>query len=383
MDYLGSLLTENLPSTKLNTKIDIDYERKQFIFHLNGTEITGMTLRQIISFINTLLIKYPGMQLPIVFNLGTVAFQDKLSYILLECLCAYLIIEKHYKVKVIMKPQAHIHTAGINSSPLMLLTTGRDDHIKRFKSSFKFEIYEKHYRRFITEANFSKNDYLSKIMDDIAIFQNRFNVNHSCREEIAEVIVELIGNAAEHGNKNCLIDFDIATPYKKPGSDHDYIGINIAIVGFSNNLLGTALRNKISSGESNGSRFEQVRKAYTNHKSFFDEYYCEEDFLNITAFQHKISGRHDRTTGGTGLTKLIQSLETRSEAHMCYVSSGKRSLTFSPEYLKYNDDNWIGFNQENDYFETKPDSSLLSPNVFVFPGTAYNLNFVLQKEDEV
>ncbi len=381
MYYLGSLLTENLPSTKLNMKIGI--EGKQFVFRLKGFQITGDALRQIICFVNTLLIKYPGMRLPIVFDLGTVTFQDKLSYILLECLCAYLIIEKQYKVKVIMKPQARIHTAGINSSPLMLLTTGRDEHILRFKQSFKFEIYANHYRRFITAENFSKSDYLCKVMDDIAIFQNAFHVNNSCREEIAEVIVELIGNAAEHGSKNCLVDFDVAGPYKKRGSDHDYTGINIAIVGFSDNLLGTALKEKVTSVQSGGRRFEYVKKAYTNHRFFFDEDYCEDDFFNITAFQHKISSRNDRTTGGTGLTKLIHSLESRSEAHMCYVSSGNRSLTFSPEYLKYNEDNWLGFNQENDYFETKPDTSLFAANVFKFPGTAYNLNFVLQKEDEV
>ena len=55
----------------------------------------------------------------------------------------------------------------------------------------------------------------------------------------------------------------------------------------------------------------------------------KEDFYNICSFQHKISGRKDvKSTGGTGLTKLIQTLEKMSDAHKCYVVAGKKVVNF-------------------------------------------------------
>ena len=100
----------------------------------------------------------------------------------------------------------------------------------------------------------------------------------------------------------------------------------------------------------------------------------------MTAFQHKISGRENSITGGTGLTKLIESLETRSETHICYVQSGKRVVIFKPEYLSYNDDGWLGFNENNDYLTTAPQENLFSGNHYLLPGTAFNLNFVMKRE---
>lgn len=264
----------------------------------------------------------------------------------------------------------------------MLLTSGTANHIDKFKKSFRFEIYHNHYRRVITKDNLSKDDFLCQVMDEVACFQKLFNVNPDCREDIAEVIIELIGNASEHGGSNCLIDFDIAPSYGKIGSDKRYLGINIAIVNLSKQLLGTALKSKICDERIEEPRYVAVREAYNNHRDFFNRDYLEEDFFNLSAFQHKISGRTANIiTGGTGLTKLIESLETRSDAHMCYVLSGKRQVLFVPDYLQYNSNGWLGFNEENDFLNAKPDPSILSCNHYKFPGTAYNLNFVLQRED--
>lgn len=378
MNDLSLLLTDNieLPFIK------IEIMDGCFVYRQKGSNIDSLAIKNILRFIKTVLIRYSKVKLPITFEFGTAVFADKLTYIIFECICYYLIKEHNYKVRVVMNARKHIHTAGIESSPLMLLTNGDADHIERFKKSFRFEIYRNHYRRVITKDNLVKDDFLCQVMDEVACFQKVFDVNPDCREDIAEVIIELIGNASEHGGSNCLVDFDIAPSYSKIGSDKMYLGINIAIVNLSRQLLGTALKAKICDENINEPRYVAVKDAYNNHINFFNRDYLEEDFFNLTAFQHKISGRHANiVTGGTGLTKLIESLEARSEAHMCYVSSGKRSVLFVPDYLKYNSDGWLGFNEGNDFLNAKPDSSILSYNGYKFPGTAYNLNFVLQRED--
>lgn len=378
MNNLGLLLSDNLDLPFYKVEIT----NGCFVYREKNGEISSLSVRNIIRFIKTIIIKYSQVKLPIVFEFGTATFADKLTYIIFECLCYYLIEEKSYKVKVLMKIRKHIHTAGIESSPLQLLSSYDDEHIARYKKSFRSEIYLNHFRRVITKEMLAQPDFLCQLMDDVARFQNFFDVNSDCREAIAEVIVELVGNACEHGGSNCLLDFDIAPSYSKLGSDKKYLGINIAIVNLSELLLGTALHNRICNGAVKEPRYIAVKEAYTNHTYFFEPNYLEEDFFNLTAFQHKISGRHaNMSTGGTGLTKLIESLEMRSEAHMCYVTSGKRSILFAPEYLKYNNDGWLGFNESNDFLHNKPDTSILSNNRYKFPGTAYNLNFVLQRED--
>ena len=129
-----------------------------------------------------------------------------------------------------------------------------------------------------------------------------------------------------------------------------YHGINIAILNFSQELLNTSLKQKL----------HLVRQAYNYHQPYFNEQYLEEDFYNIATFQHKISGRRGNTsTGGTGLTKLIRSLEETSDAYMCYVVSGQRRLQFKKEYMQYNEDYWIGFNNANNFLTAPPSPSLL------------------------
>ena len=114
-----------------------------------------------------------------------------------------------------------------------------------------------------------------------------------------------------------------------------------------------------------------------------DDTYKEEDFFNIASFQHKISGSIKKnTTGGTGLTKLVSSLEKQSDAHKCYLITGNRALWFFHQYLEYNQDGWIGFNTENDFLNKTPAYTVIGPNSIYLPGTAYNLNFVMKRRTE-
>ena len=44
---------------------------------------------------------------------------------------------------------------------------------------------------------------------------------------------------------------------------------------------------------------------------------------------------------------------------------------------EYNEEKWIGFNKENEFLTKIPDVQVLGNNNIFFPGTAYNLNFVM------
>lgn len=348
-------------------------------YNLRGLKFDGYAIRDIIRFVNFVQSKYKSIKIPIIFNLGNIIIEDKLAYIFFECICDYLIRHCGRNVKLLCKPQRSIWTDGIESSPLLLLNT-KKSHIEKFKQKFNMDIYKNHYRRVVRCGD--ENIYLlSEIMDDIDYFLKAFGVIEESRKEVAEVVVELVGNANEHAGSDCLIDLDVTEVYQKEGIGENYYGINLVVINFSDILLGDGIRYKIETPEENlNDRHKELLAAYNFHKKMFDNQYCEEDFFNIASFQHKISGRMDNTaTGGTGLTKLIHSLENKSDAHKCYVLSGDRVLWFHKEYLEY-EDGWIGFNESHDFINAKPDLGSLSFCPVYIPGTSYNLNFVLKKE---
>lgn len=349
----------------------------EYIFR--DTRFDGYAIRDIIKFVNFIQSKYRAIKIPVIFNLGNIIIEDKLAYIIFECICDYLISYCGRDVKVLCKPKRSIWTDGIESSPLLLLNT-KKSHTDKFKQKFNRDIYKNHYRRVIHMDDTNKY-LLSEIMDDIDYFLKPFDVMEQSRKEVAEVVVELVGNANEHARSDCLLDLDITDLYQKEGDGEFYHGVNLAVINFSDVLLGDGIRHKIESTNTGlNSRHKELLGAYSFHKKFFDDQYCEEDFFNIASFQHKISGRKDNmATGGTGLTKLIHSLENKSDAHKCYVLSGQRVLWFHKEYLEY-EDGWIGFNASHDFMNEKPDVDSLSDCPVYIPGTSYNLNFILKRE---
>lgn len=379
-----------------NIKLLYDYNPKfnkkkhPSIFMKNGKLIVAIsnehldfeTVKTIISDINYIRFKYPSTKIPIIFSFFNIKLVDKLSFVLLECIFQLLIMEFGHKVEVYLEMKNIIITEGINSSPLLILANANKslaEKNKKFLEKFNNDHFKYHFRRVLKSEDMG-TDKLSKIYDEIAYFQKSFNINYDCIEEVSEVIVELIGNALEHSESDCLVDFDIATDYKNK-NEESVCALNIVILNFSKILLGDKLCEKIINSnfddESEG-RYKLVEQALSTHNSFFDDVYDKKDFFNISTFQNKISGRNKITpTGGTGLTKLIKSIEDKSEAHSCYVITGDRKIYFEPNYLEYKDD-WIGFNQENDYFNHKPFNGILKRNSFFMPGTAYNLNFIMK-----
>ncbi len=362
------------------SKVKPIFKNGCIIYKNNNNLFDGTTIQDILFFINNLHNKYNRLNVPISFELGEITFKDKLTYIFLEIICFILIKNYRHKVYVNFKVNKIIVTNGISSSPLLLLGSGRKEHIEKFIKKYEFDIYHHHYRRVLTPEDM-KNEKLSIIMDDSVYFLNFFDIDSQCIDEISEVIIELIGNVSEHTFSNCLIDIDIAPNYTKQDEEGTFYGINLVIVNFSECLFNSLIKERFSPKSSfDYERYKKVKVAYTIHKDYFGDNYTEDDFFNIVAFQHKISGNINKNiTGGTGLTKLICSLEKRSDAHNCYLISGERALWFLHELLEYNQDNWIGFNKEKDFLHHPPDSDVVNYDMIFMPGTAYNLNFVMKR----
>ncbi|MDP0995392.1 hypothetical protein, partial [Klebsiella pneumoniae] len=86
-------------------------------------------------------------------------------------------------------PVNQILTQGVNYSPLLLLNTTNQKTNDRFKKSFNNDIYQRHFRRLITEKDVESN-YLGVLLQDISTFLGVFNLSEKRIDKISIVIVE-------------------------------------------------------------------------------------------------------------------------------------------------------------------------------------------------
>lgn len=375
---LDLLLNENQDNHHYRPEIS----RGRFVYHFSGDSFSINSIRDIICFFNSIIARYKSVLMPVVLDLGHIKFTDKLVITLLECICADIIGTYHTDIRILISLQTTIQTEGFKSSPLLLLMEQEKEKRQKFLLKFDREIYSNHFRRTFSGEISPDSFLLSQSLDDIANFLKFFELQDRDREDIAEIAMELVGNATGHTRSDCLLDIDVTQDYDKRNAEGKYFGINIGIINFSQQLFGQAIQEKITQDQNNilGNRYQSVKAAYQSHARHFDKSYTEQDFYIISAFQHKISGRRDNNiTGGTGLTGLIKGLQQRSDAHSCYLLSGRRKLLFNPRYLEYNSNDWIGFNEENDFLRTPPDKSLFQKSALKVPGTAFNLTFILRR----
>lgn len=360
-----------------NSKQKIQLKEKRYIYSLNNSMLNFQSISRFIQFVNSLTLK-----LPIVLELRNVDVFDKLSYVLLECLCQHLIKERNMKIGISLSPKKTIFVEGIASSPLnILLGTPNRINCENYLKRFCRGLYATHYRRLIELDDNKSGIAASKVSSEIETFLKVFNVEEEYINEVIEVLGELIDNAMEHSESDCLIDVDVTKDHLKQGDpDGKYYGVNIAILSLSETLIGDRIKEIYHKSENN-SRYEKLENAYGNHTNFWNDNYTEDDFFIMSAFQHGISGRGlISNTGGTGLTQLISVLESKSDAYNCYMISGDRILRFQQDLLKQDENFWVGFNDEHDFINYPPKVGAFISSPLFFPGVAYNLNFVLKKE---
>ena len=363
----------------------ISLKKKQVIFSRTVKYFDGKLIKEIIQFINCIHTKYKSQKIPIVFSFGNVEIVDKLTYVIFECICYSLIREYGHHVEVYWRPKQDILVYGIFSSPLKLLNCSRKENAQKYIDSFQKELYKQHFRRLIYGSEKQDTNYVGKLMQEIDSFLKFFSIIEEYRDQISEVIGELVGNACEHGHADCLLDIDVTADHIKSENgkfvDGAFYGINIVILNFSNNLLSEGISQKLQSGNLASERYQQLFQALKYHNKYFDSKYGYDDFCNLASLQDKISGREEYSLqGGTGLTKLILALQSKSDMDNCYVLSGKRCVIFKKEILEYDNNNWLGFNKEKDFFSHLPEEKIITDCDIYFPGTAYNLNFVIKRE---
>lgn len=325
-------------------------------------------------------IKYTNtkLQYDISYNKEFV-FSDKLLIILLEILFYKKLIIDNEPIRYEFKKIKN--TIKTEYLKYFLLNGNNSKSIIREK--FKFEVSQKHYRKIIEFEQYKKNENLISICyGDVNSFLTNCDLgNKSVIADVSELIIELIDNGLDHGGNDVLVDIDIADNYNKEGSQCNYYGINIVVLNLSKKLLWEDVKNKLIN-DVEDKNILKLKKLETIHESYFDDLYTFDRFCLISSFQHGISGRTgENSTGGTGLTKLIECIQESSDAYNCYVITGNDYLLFKHEYLKQKNDKWVGFNYENDY-EKPPDKEVFNSNPLYFSGTAYNLSFVFRKEND-
>lgn len=347
-----------------------------------GNSFDLESLHDILCFINNVIDNTP-YNLPIVLMFINVKGDVKLPVILLECISYYILKIINKPIICLFKVKRSIYSNYLKISPLFKLNHLSSELNKEFIKSFCFSLSMYHYR-ILLDSKALETDILSKKYDDVCYFLMNNGVSESVAEDIAEVAVELMGNASEHGESDCLLDINIDDSIVNKNNDKEYYCVNICVLNFSEKLFNDDIKIKITSMSESlkkHPRYKALYKAYQYHSRNFNDGYCLENFLTIAAYQHRISGRQENgyVGGGTGLTKLIKNLQTRSALYHCYMISGYRCLYFDKKYLDYDKDEWLGFNTNKNFLSDVPAPSQFVKLKFYMPGTAYNLTFVIER----
>lgn len=361
---------------------------KSCIFYGNQQVLTVDTVSELIAGL-FLTVHSNSLLSSIIIAFPNGVFDEKFTYVLLECYLEHIIADHGISVRLLYnKKETNIFTDGIGQSPLCALEKSTQSSMD-FVRQFRFDVGKNYYRKLFL-ANENSDETLSSAITTLCLFFEGLGITKTRSDLLSEVAVELVGNALEHSCSDCFLDIDV-TPcdYVRRNNPNGpkYYGVNICVVNFSPTLLSSQIQSKLCVNpelrdKSDSARYWRLRKIYMYHRRFFREDYGDDEFFMLSAFQDRISGRpNEYLTGGTGLPTLIKWLETQADSNNCYVLSGRRKMQFLQPLLEYDAEHWIGMNQEHDFQHCAPDKNVFLPFPIYFPGTAYNLNFVMETEE--
>ncbi len=373
---------DNTKMLKKYYKFRNDKGKKYWLININNHSFSGKQIHKLICILNN-IIETDKFKFPIKINLNTITFADKLVYIVLECICLYLIFNQNRDIILNYKHENHIGNSGIEFSPLNQIKYNCNQ--KLFYECFFDHLSKRHFRKIIINSEI-KTSYLNIVLTSIYKFLENLSIDRDTIGLLCEAIIEVVGNAIEHDHSDCLIDIDVTDDnYKKIGDNENnsYYGVNVVVLNFSHTPFYKKLQDKLLSCKTNlNERYTEVQNAKSKHSEHFSNEYTESDFYTIASFQHKISGSVAKgESGGVGLTTLIKSLEEKSDGNYCYMLSEKRVLFFYKDLLKHNSNNFLGFNRDNDFLNRIPDLSIFRSCDTFFPETSYNLHFTIRKDE--
>ena len=127
-------------------------------------------------------------------------------------------------------------------------------------------------------------------MGELKLFLSLFDINKEYALSLAKVAAELVDNASEHAESDCLIDIFVSDPvYKKQDCDEIFTQSVWLLSIFCRPIFKSwELNEKIEERDYEASeRYDLVAKAFENHKSSFrTNQYESDDF-----FQSRILSR--------------------------------------------------------------------------------------------
>lgn len=369
------LIYEKINSAKVNCK------KKPIVININRDSIDSKVLLNIASKFKYLM-KYRWLELSIVIKFKTLLFADKITYLILDALIYDLFKRTKFKIRIMFETSEEcIHNSGFSGTALYR-TAIKGEYINKiiFIKNYEKTIYNDKttYRRIISRAMLDKNETPSIIGSDVATILKMYSDDEDWVDDLEEVASELVCNVSSHTEGDCLLDINFSSSIQDSSEDGDkkYTMVNIAIINFSKYRLFDKIKNNLTEKtyKETDRIYSRIYGAYSNHKEMFDEYYTSDDFFLITAFQNHVTSRSFKSgNSGTGLTRLIQNIIGKAKKDYSYVLSGENILVFKSDYLLMSEDKFIGFNNEKDYFNYKPESEVLNKSALFIPGTIYNL----------
>lgn len=307
-------------------------------------------------------------------------FADQAIITLLESIIFFVINE--WKFSVIYRFSFRENVLGYQLFRRSLLYKYNNKRIviEDYNNAYNKEITIEgnHFRKLCRniEEN-KKNEFISVTMDEIDIFLKCFEFDDEYRNELAEVIVEIVDNAFKHSNGDCILCLNVLE-----NNYQNYMYVDVAVVVIDDIFIGKEIVEYIKSEDRSeySDRNQIVLEAYENQKNFFGEKYGMNSFAMISAFQKYVTTRKmAKNTSGTGLTTLIKALIEKSTHNFCYAISGDTNLIFKKEFLTLNDDGLIGFNENNDYIKEIPNEGVVNINQYDMNVNIYNLQFILKE----
>lgn len=368
--------------------------RNEFVTQINITdkEISGKTLYTLTSKFKFLIENYRFIKLNISINFtNPLMFKDKICYLLLDLLIYDIFKKTNFNIHFSFKKfdeDSYINSKGFgffNSTLWRTYKNSTSYYLDKnlFIKELKKPIFRSDfYRRFITADKLKDDLYIeSTIFSDIG---NALSIQNTSFDKdlddfitsISENVAELLCNVKSHTDSDCIIDIN----FEK--IDNKFLTY-IAIINFSKNRLFDNIKENIECKRYNPNDvlYHDVYKALDFHKKYFNESYTPEHFFMLTAFQNHVTSRYmESGSNGTGLTVLIKNIIGKAEKDYSYVLSGNQILVFKNEFLNLSENNFIGFNNENNYISNIPDESIIDDSRLYIPGTIYNL-FLIKEID--
>jgi len=305
---------------------------------------------------------------------------DQAILILMESIIYFVINEWNFKVIYRFSIKENVLGYQIFKKSILFKYNNKkiiiDDYNKEYNK--KTSINGDHFRK-VCENNEEniKGNFISITMDEVDTFLKCFEFDDEYRNELAEVIVEIVDNALKHSNGDCILNLNVLK-----NDYHKYKYVDVAVVVVDDIFIGKEIVEYIKKKDKSeySEKNKIVLEAYENHKKFFGEKYNINSFAMISAFQKYVTTRKlSKNTGGTGLTTLINALIEKSTLNVCYAISGDTNLIFKKEFLNLNNEGLIGFNENNNYKEMIPDEKVVSINQYDMNVNIYNLQFILKE----